>query len=722
MKKIGNWVIGGIQQKIFNLVLVTIILILLVFGAVTVYQTNNLKKLVTDTNEEQQSSMKNMTSEIMKEVVRTNMSKQTVLEGYIANDLFTTLQTEMQMLCDYATRLYANPDEFPKQPVSAPDKSKDGKLTVQLLHEEGVDVNDAEVEREIGLLGNMADMMKSLYSSEEQLNACYIGTENGTLIIADEISGSKYVDGKHIMNFPVTERPWYKGAKEAGKPYFTDVEVDAFTGNIGVVCAIPVYGPNGDIVAVVGADLFLNSMEEAVASSEENGGFVCIVNDKGHVVFAPKSQELFKAHESDNAQDLRKSSDSELAEFIKKALTSTTDVQLINTSKGAYYMAGEQMPTIGWAVVSVVPKDIVDMPEKMMQKQYQDISEKASKSFYEDMGKTRNFILITIGIVFVLSITSALILAKRIVKPLEMISKEIGTIRGSNPEFKMHPEYKTGDEIEILAESFVDLTTRAKKYIQEITTITAEKERIGAELNVATQIQSDMLPRIFPAYPERRDFDLYASMNPAKEVGGDFYDYFLIDNDHLAMVMADVSGKGVPAALFMVIAKTLIKNRALMGGTPSEILEDVNEQLCENNEADLFVTVWLAIFEISTGRGLAANAGHEHPAIKRAGGKYELVKYRHSPAVAMMEGMAFKEHEFTLNPGDAIFVYTDGVAEATNADNELFGENRIVDALNKNPDAEPKEVLKNVRDSINEFVADAEQFDDITMLSMKYVG
>ena len=212
-------------------------------------------------------------------------------------------------------------------------------------------------------------------------------------------------------------------------------------------------------------------------------------------------------------------------------------------------------------------------------------------------------------------------------------------------------------------------------------------------------------------------------MTPAKEVGGDFYDFFLIDDDHLAMVMADVSGKGVPAALFMVIAKTLIKNAAQLGEySPAKVLMSANEQLCEGNEAELFVTVWLAIMEISTGKGKAANAGHEHPTLRRKDGKYELVEYRHSPAVATMDGIRFKEHDFELHPGDSLFVYTDGVAEATNAKNELFGTDRMLQALNKDPGAAPKKILAAVKSSVDEFVGEAPQFDDITMLGMVYYG
>ena len=281
---------------------------------------------------------------------------------------------------------------------------------------------------------------------------------------------------------------------------------------------------------------------------------------------------------------------------------------------------------------------------------------------------------------------------------------------------------RTGDEVEALYGSLAQMERDINAYISDLVNVTAEKERIGAELNVAAQIQADMLPRIFPPFPERHEFDLYASMKPAKEVGGDFYDFFLIDDDHIGLVMADVSGKGVPAALFMVIAKTLIKNRAQMGGGPGEILEYVNGQLCEGNEAELFVTVWLAILEISTGRGLAANAGHEHPVIRRANGAYEPVIYRHSPAVATMEGLRFKEHSFELQPGDTLFVYTDGVTEATDANNALFGMDGMLAALNAVPDAAPEALIRGVHGAIDRFVGRAPQFDDVTMLALRYDG
>lgn len=277
------------------------------------------------------------------------------------------------------------------------------------------------------------------------------------------------------------------------------------------------------------------------------------------------------------------------------------------------------------------------------------------------------------------------------------------------------------DEIGTLAKAIARMETDISSYIANLTAVTAEKERIGTELNIATKIQMDMLPCIFPAFPGRDEFEIYAAMMPAKEVGGDFYDYFLTDDDHLVMVMADVSGKGVPAALFMVIAKTLLKNSALNGITAGEIAQKVNMQLCENNDAGMFVTVWLGILTISTGHLTYINAGHEYAAVMR-GGVYELVKEKHGFVMAGLEGISYKEYEMELEPGDRLFLYTDGVAEAANMSNELYGTDRMLAALNKTAGMEPKETVAALKKDIDAFAGDAPQFDDITMLSFYFHG
>ena len=249
-----------------------------------------------------------------------------------------------------------------------------------------------------------------------------------------------------------------------------------------------------------------------------------------------------------------------------------------------------------------------------------------------------------------------------------------------------------------------------------------EQERIEQELSMAREIQTSALPRDFPAFPARTEFSLYASMTPAKEVGGDFYDFFLIDSDHLALVIADVSGKGIPAALFMMTSKTLIRNRLMTGCTPAEALAGANRELCEHNSSRMFVTVWAAVVELSTGKGTACNAGHENPGFARAGSGFELIRYNHDLFLGVRKKTEYRDRPFEMNPGDCLFVYTDGVPEAVRADEQMFGEERLAEALNTKPDAEPEELIRTVHDAVDRFAEGTPQFDDITMLCYKYKG
>ena len=278
------------------------------------------------------------------------------------------------------------------------------------------------------------------------------------------------------------------------------------------------------------------------------------------------------------------------------------------------------------------------------------------------------------------------------------------------------------NEVGQLVEDFTALAKEIDTYVEEIRTVTSQKEKYRTELNIAAQIQEQVLPKDFPSASGKCKFDLYASMTPAREVGGDFYDFFFIDEDHLALIIGDVSDKGVPAALFMMSAKTLIGSLARMEESPAQILYHVNERLCENNEAGYFVTIWFALIDLTTGEGVAANAGHEYPAVCRAGGSYELIHDKHSMAVGTLPGIKFREHAFHMDPGDQLFVYTDGVPEAINKENEQFGTDRMLEVLNRNRDVAPETLLVRMKEEIDTFAGDVPQFDDTTMLCFHYKG
>lgn len=353
-------------------------------------------------------------------------------------------------------------------------------------------------------------------------------------------------------------------------------------------------------------------------------------------------------------------------------------------------------------------------------------------SMNDIMNDLENFriqmIFILILITAVLSVFFIWVTLRTVVRPVKQLSgaaERLVKEEEDHPEMEKfvfaHLKVNTKDEIGDLYHSLISMEDNINRYITNLMSVTAEKERIGAELNVATQIQADMLPNIFPAFPEYNEFDIYATMQPAKEVGGDFYDFFMVDDNHLAIVMADVSGKGVPAALFMVIAKTLIKNHAQGKETPAEVFTNVNEQLCENNEVGMFVTGWMGVVNIHTGHMIYVNAGHNYPLIIKKDGTVEWVKSKADLVLGGMEGIRYRQNELVLQNGDCIYLYTDGVTEALNADLELFGDNRLEQTLSR-PEAKdlsPELLLHFVNEDLLAFTRGVEQSDDITMLGLQ---
>ena len=339
-------------------------------------------------------------------------------------------------------------------------------------------------------------------------------------------------------------------------------------------------------------------------------------------------------------------------------------------------------------------------------------------------GARSTYILWVTSIAAAMVILSLLVyllwLNRKVIQPIAEITGEAERFAndGENPVTALKAT-ENRYEIGVLASSILKMEAEIKQYIDNLTAVTAEKERIGAELDIATHIQASMLPCIFPPFPDRPEVDIYATMDPAKEVGGDFYDFFMVDDTHLAIVMADVSGKGVPAALFMVIGKTLIKDHTTPGRDLGEVFMEVNKLLCEGNGEELFITAFEGVLDLKTGQFNFVNAGHEMPFIRRQG-KYTPEKIRAGFVLAGMDMTRYKMGSLQMEPGDAIFQYTDGVTEATNAHNELYGMERLEAVLNKYADAAPDKLLPSVKADIDAFVGDAPQFDDITMLCLEY--
>ncbi len=714
MKKIFGITFGGVQRKTLRLVLLVLLLACAMFTGISLYQNRQLVRVVEDTRTEQQTSISTLSSQTMRAVIDGSLTSTTQLQAQLADNDFLEITRNLYTLQSMAQSLLEKREDVIPQPVSPPLASMDGASAAYVLTEEGVDYTQSEL---LGVIAHLSSPMIAMHSNSEKIDGCFIGLEDGTFLCVDEKAAVKLDETGRPLSFPVRERPWYTGAIEADGLNYTDVMPDTFSGRLLVTCSIPIRAGD-ELLGVVGLDVVLESMDDFVSTSTE-GCYAYVVNSNGRVILGPEGGGIL-AEEIDRQSDLRE--DPALLELLALAQTKNTGLRTIDLKGQAYYAVGAPMPSVGWSVLNIVDQQLTQQSEVQMLADYDGINQAATAKFEDGVGKTRTLGFILFAAVLALSLIAAYISTKRMVKPIEQMTKSIQSSSVSGKLFEMKDEYKTNDEIELLAEAFADLSKKTKRYIKEITEITAEKERIGAELSLATRIQAAMLPHIFPAFPDRAEFDIYASMDPAKEVGGDFYDYFLVDDDHLCMVMADVSGKGVPAALFMMASKIILQSCAMLGKAPAEILTMTNQAICSNNQEEMFVTVWVGVLELSTGRLIAANAGHEYPVLKKPDGSFELFKDKHGFVIGGMDGIKYKEYELQLEPGAKLFLYTDGVPEATDAGNALFGTERMLEALNSAQDKAPLEVLKTVRGAVDGFVQDAEQFDDLTMLCLEYKG
>lgn len=710
--------IGG---KITKLLLSMVFLAMLLMGIVSTFSLYSMKGISTAASRELGKTAAEDAEEALEHMAGEQLQAIAVEKADYIEEKFAAVAAYLHGIAGQAEKIYAAPDSYPDRPV-APPKAGETSLAAQLLCSEKLQSPSEEEKKELLKLGNIQDMLLQYNANSEMVSSTYLATETGWMIQADYISYTKFQNGSQKPSFyEAHTRQWYQRAKQAapGEMIYTDVIKDIHEGGDCIVCARPVYY-KGQIVAVAGVGSYLETVNEAVWNTAiGEKGYAFLLNEKGQVMVSLRKEGETAACAEEEV-DLRKSQNKALANMAKDMVAGKTGMGKLFLDGREVYLAYAPLKNLGWSFVTVMDVEEAVAPAKESQDMILQLTKNTAQVQDGAIEKMLVlFIAMMAAVAVLISLVSALFTG-RITEPVRRLTKEVAKIDGGNLDYRI--QMTTGDEIEDLANAFNHMTDQIRTYIQSLNLVTVEKERIRTEIQVASQLQADMLPNARNAYEDRDEFSLYAIMTPAKGVGGDFYDFFLLDEDHLALIMADVSGKGVPAALFMVVSRTLLRSHIVKGVPLQQAVEKVNDSLCKNNKNGMFVTAWIGVLTISTGKLTFVNAGHCRPVLKQADGTCSYETTISGFVLAGMEESKYRQSEIHLNKGDTLFLYTDGVTEATDSENNLYGEKRLEQLMNALKNPQPKELLFEVWKDVNRFQKEAEQFDDITMLAFRYNG
>ena len=691
-----------IGTKILAIILIVSLLSLFFISAVSYIEMLNLTKYSTDANimlginssDSSKAALKKQAEEYIVKIAKEQALK--------SDAVLAKVEDEISSISEYFTDLYKNESNFAGKPLPLVPDTEMGVAGSKYMLPEGVN-HTPDIARELKLISNAEYMLAPIFNNNTILNNIYLGTTTG---ISYRYSKSNAYDPAYDPR----KRDWYIQAMEnQGKSTWLDTYLDSF-GSICVTNARSFYDETGSFRGVAATDITLESVQQDIISMKiGETGYAFLLDNKGTIIAHPRYDDIDK--------EPLKNAEGDYLQAITHITTHDEGLRTAQIDGRECYLAFYRLPTTQWSLVITVEVDEIIQPAVDTQNKIDEYTREAQNYINDTLKAVLIRLIIILAASAMIILVLSYLLSKTITNPIKLLLSKVVKIGRGDLETKI--EIKGKDEIAELGDAFNKMTIDLKTYITNISRITAEKERIGAELDVARKIQGSMLPCIFPPYPDREEFEVYASMLPAKEVGGDFYDFFLVDDDHLAVVIADVSGKGVPAALFMVIAKTLIKNNAQQGKSPKEVFEKVNNQLCENNDASMFVTAFMGILEISTGEFVFVNAGHNAPLLKKAGRDFQWLASKPGFVLAGMSDMFYRQEKIILDPGDILYMYTDGVTEAVNRGNDLFGNPKLLSDLNRYRDASLAELLSGIKDEIDMFADGAEQADDITMLALR---
>ena len=714
-----------IRRKVLLLVLSGSLLTFMLITVFLVFGTIHARKTLDDQTEELADGASEYAAEILETEIKKRMEETTRIRAQTINNGLAETVEDVKFISYEMSDLLQKGIRFSEEPLpnALYTDVPTGRAFILYspdLVKQGISASlQKEIDRASGIAG-MLERMSDYYPN------AVVGSKNGYVLRAQEKGGTgaiSYLCRESLRNsYDPRERSWYKLGKDASGPVFTDAYLDAATGDLCVSAVMPYYGAGGFAgVACLDCsiqDLYAQIMETAISRNEHS----FILGKKGEVIVSSRKEGVLSA--SRERQDLRRSEESSLAREAARMVEGKSDIRVVSVDGVEYYLAYAPLTLQGWSFGTLVAKEEALVPATAAKSEMHAWMEGFRTTLRESMAGNAAALAATMALLLAGFIAFSIWSAKRFVEPILELKDGVKQIAQGNLDKTL--SLQTGDEIEQLADSVNDMTAALKTYIADLSAVTAEKERIATELSVARHIQEGMLPKTFPAFPDKTEFDIYASMHAAKEVGGDFYDFYLVDEDHLAVTIGDVSGKGVPAALFMVVAKTVLQNNMLLlkkAEALGEIMARANDRLCRDNEEDMFVTVFMGLLDIRSGEFSYVNAGHNRPLLRQGKNGFTWLPKADTCMMGLMEGMEFPVRKLQLNPGDCLFLYTDGVTEAMDPEGRLFSDEKLEALLKAVPSGKAaKDILALVSEAVKAHAGNAEQSDDVTMLGLIYKG